>query len=230
MRIRVQRYRNIGIGDPPTGVRSRMRARLAFGCCARTDTTFHPIQVRPTQPHSQTSTGSHFRLRKTVHCLNRTRAKTLRTASTAEGAADVTTIPDQGRRDFLIKGTTTMAIGAVAATAVPFLSYWQPFRHGGSRPEGVAGADEPDRTAVSLRRRQHAGGRRRCDRRNERVALARRESLNVSCVSAVGWRELECLVCDARVRNDAVSRAGPSADSTSMHLQAAQPGVSHVDS
>lgn len=33
---------------------------------------------------------------------------------------------DLGRRNFLIKGTTALAIGGVAATAVPFLASWQP--------------------------------------------------------------------------------------------------------
>jgi ubiquinol-cytochrome c reductase iron-sulfur subunit len=37
-----------------------------------------------------------------------------------------TTTLDRGRRDFLIKGTSTVAVGAIAATAVPFLASWQP--------------------------------------------------------------------------------------------------------
>jgi ubiquinol-cytochrome c reductase iron-sulfur subunit len=33
---------------------------------------------------------------------------------------------DQGRRDFLIKSTSAIGIGAVAATTIPFLASWQP--------------------------------------------------------------------------------------------------------
>jgi ubiquinol-cytochrome c reductase iron-sulfur subunit len=37
-----------------------------------------------------------------------------------------TAVMDQARRNFLVKGTTVVGLGAVAATAVPFLASWQP--------------------------------------------------------------------------------------------------------
>src|SRR5688572_8051810 len=33
---------------------------------------------------------------------------------------------DHGRRDFLIKGTGAIGVGAVAAISIPFLASWQP--------------------------------------------------------------------------------------------------------
>jgi ubiquinol-cytochrome c reductase iron-sulfur subunit len=38
----------------------------------------------------------------------------------------MTAVLDRGRRDFLIKSTSALGIGAMAATAIPFLASWQP--------------------------------------------------------------------------------------------------------
>ncbi|HYM35908.1 MAG TPA: ubiquinol-cytochrome c reductase iron-sulfur subunit [Steroidobacteraceae bacterium] len=36
------------------------------------------------------------------------------------------TVADEGRREFLIKGTATLAVAGLATTAVPFLASWRP--------------------------------------------------------------------------------------------------------
>lgn len=48
------------------------------------------------------------------------------TAATFDESPDSGSGPDASRRDFLIKGTGTLALGGIAATAVPFLASWSP--------------------------------------------------------------------------------------------------------
>lgn len=48
------------------------------------------------------------------------------TAATFDQSPDPGSVPDARRRDFLIKTTGTLAMGGIAATAVPFLASWAP--------------------------------------------------------------------------------------------------------